>query len=46
MVMDGAGEKLLADEEVQEFYLGLHGGEGEKHSFRDAKRYKRRRRWF
>jgi branched-chain amino acid transport system ATP-binding protein len=46
VVMDGAGEKLLADEEVREFYLGLHGGEGEKHSFRDAKRYKRRRRWF
>ena len=46
VVMDGAGEKLLADEEVREFYLGLHGGEGAKHSFRDAKHYKRRRRWF
>jgi branched-chain amino acid transport system ATP-binding protein len=46
VVLDGAGEKLLADEEVQEFYLGLHGEEGEQHSFRDAKHYKRRRRWF
>ena len=46
VVMDGAGEKLLADEEVREFYLGLHGGEGEKHSFRGARRYKRLRRWF
>jgi branched-chain amino acid transport system ATP-binding protein len=46
VVMDGAGEKLLADEEVREFYLGLHGGDEEKHSFRDTKHYKRRRRWF
>ena len=45
VVMDGAGEKLLADEEVQEFYLGLHGDDGEQRSFRDAKHYKRRKRW-
>jgi branched-chain amino acid transport system ATP-binding protein len=45
IVMDGAGEKLLGDEEVQEFYLGLHGDEGEERSFRDAKHYKRRKRW-
>ncbi|MGH8874539.1 MAG: ABC transporter ATP-binding protein [Acidimicrobiia bacterium] len=44
MVMDGSPEKLLKDEDVQEFYLGLHG-EGERKSFRDVKHYKRRKRW-
>ncbi len=44
MVMDGSAEKLLRDEDVQEFYLGLHG-EGERKSFRDVKHYKRRKRW-
>ena len=44
MVMDGTAEKLLRDEDVQEFYLGLHG-EGERRSFRDVKHYKRRKRW-
>ena len=43
MVMDAAAEKLQADEDVQEFYLGLHGGE--RKSFRDVKHYKRRKRW-
>ena len=45
VVMDGAGKKLIADEDVQEFYLGLHGDAGEKKSFRDVKHYKRRKRW-
>ncbi len=45
MVMDGDPEKLLKDEDVQEFYLGLHGEEGERNSFRDVKHYKRRKRW-
>lgn len=45
VVMDGDAKKLLADEDVQEFYLGLHGDEGEKKSFRDVKHYKRRKRW-
>ncbi len=44
-VMDGDPEKLLKDEDVQEFYLGLHGEEGERKSFRDVKHYKRRKRW-
>jgi branched-chain amino acid transport system ATP-binding protein len=44
VVMDGDPVKLLDDEDVQEFYLGLHG-EGEKKSFRDVKHYKRRKRW-
>jgi branched-chain amino acid transport system ATP-binding protein len=45
IVMDGDPEKLLQDEDVQEFYLGLHGEEGERKSFRDVKHYKRRKRW-
>jgi branched-chain amino acid transport system ATP-binding protein len=44
VVMDGDPQKLLKDEDVQEFYLGLHG-EGERKSFRDVKHYKRRKRW-
>jgi branched-chain amino acid transport system ATP-binding protein len=44
MVMDGAAEKLLKDDDVKEFYLGL-GATGEKKSFRDVKHYKRRKRW-
>ncbi len=46
VVMDGEAKKLLADEDVKEFYLGLHtDDEGEKKSFRDVKHYKRRKRW-
>ena len=45
VVMDGDGQKLLADDDVQEFYLGLHGDEGEKKSFKDVKHYRRRKRW-
>ena len=44
VVMDGDPQKLLADEDVQELYLGLHG-EGERKSFREVKHYKRRKRW-
>ncbi len=44
MVMDGDPQKLLKDEDVKEFYLGLHAG-GERKSFRDVKHYKRRKRW-
>jgi branched-chain amino acid transport system ATP-binding protein len=44
VVMDGDPRKLLRDEDVQEFYLGLHG-EGDRKSFRDVKHYKRRKRW-
>lgn len=45
VVMDGEAQKLLGDEDVQEFYLGLHGEGGERKSFRDVKHYKRRKRW-
>jgi branched-chain amino acid transport system ATP-binding protein len=44
MVMEGAPERLLKDEDVKEFYLGLHTT-GEQKSFRDVKHYKRRKRW-
>ena len=44
VVMDGDPEKLLSDEDVREFYLGLHA-EGEKKSFSEVKHYKRRKRW-
>jgi branched-chain amino acid transport system ATP-binding protein len=44
IVMDGSADKLLKDEDVKEFYLGL-GAAGEKKSFRDVKHYKRRKRW-
>ncbi len=44
MVMDGDPQRLLEDEDVKEFYLGLHAS-GEKKSFHDVKHYKRRKRW-
>ena len=44
IVMDGPAAKLLADEDVKEFYLGLHKG-GARKSFRNVKHYKRRKRW-
>ncbi len=47
IVMDGEAEKLRNDEDVQEFYLGLHSHEEgeERKSFKDVKHYKRRKRW-
>lgn len=46
IVLDGPASKLREDEDVQEFYLGLHTDEsGERKSFRDVKHYKRRKRW-
>jgi ABC-type branched-subunit amino acid transport system ATPase component len=44
LVMDGDPARLLKDEDVKEFYLGL-GATGEQKSFRDVKHYKRRKRW-
>ncbi len=43
IVMDGNAQHLSENEDVKEFYLGL-GGEGKK-NFRDAKHYRRRKRW-
>ncbi|HWW47053.1 MAG TPA: ABC transporter ATP-binding protein [Xanthobacteraceae bacterium] len=44
IVIDGGAERLAADPDVREFYLGV-GGSGEARSFRDLKHYKRRKRW-
>ncbi|HTP94334.1 MAG TPA: ABC transporter ATP-binding protein [Burkholderiales bacterium] len=43
VVMDGEAAALSANEDVKEFYLGLSAG-GRK-SFREAKHYRRRKRW-
>jgi len=43
VVMDGAARELAENEDVKEFYLGI-SREGRK-SFRDAKFYRRRKRW-
>ena len=43
IVRDGSAQELLADADIREFYLGI-GHEG-RHSFRDVKTYRRRRRW-
>lgn len=44
IVFEGTPEKLLAHEDVREFYLGV----SEKHakSYRDVKQYRRTRRWW
>lgn len=43
IVLDGPADVLRADKDVQEFYLGDGGGDTK--SYRDAKRYRRRKRW-
>ena len=43
IVLDGKAQELLENEDVREFYLG--SGEKERKSYKDAKRYKRRKRW-
>ena len=44
VVIDNTAEKLAADPDVREFYLGV-GSEGSAKSFKDLKHYKRRKRW-
>jgi branched-chain amino acid transport system ATP-binding protein len=43
IVMDGDAKALRENEDVKEFYLGI--AEGKRKSFRNAKHYKRRKRW-
>lgn len=43
IVMDGPAEELLRNKDIQEFYLGM--GEAGRRSYREAKAYKRRKRW-
>jgi branched-chain amino acid transport system ATP-binding protein len=44
LVLDAPAAQLLADDDVREFYLGLHP-EGTVRSFREVKHYRRRKRW-
>ena len=44
VVIDNTAEKLAADPDVREFYLGV-SSEGGARSFKDLKHYKRRNRW-
>lgn len=43
VVMDRPAEELLQDDDVREFYLGLHGEEVA--SFAEVKHYRRKKRW-
>ena len=45
IVMDNTPEKLLKDEDVREFYLGLNAEGTKRKSFKDVKHYKRKKRW-
>jgi len=44
VVFDDTAEKLMENEDVREFYMGL-GELGNRKSYRDVKHYKRRKRW-
>jgi branched-chain amino acid transport system ATP-binding protein len=44
IVMDKPAGALRADDDIREFYLGLHA-EGTTSSFRDVKHYRRKKRW-
>lgn len=44
IVLDGPSEALLENEDIKEFYLGL-SLKGKRKSYREAKHYKRRKRW-
>jgi branched-chain amino acid transport system ATP-binding protein len=43
LVLDGDADTLRENEDVKEFYLGIAAGA--RKSFRDAKHYRRRKRW-
>jgi branched-chain amino acid transport system ATP-binding protein len=43
VVLDGEAKALSENEDVKEFYLGM--AEGRRKSFREAKHYRRRKRW-
>jgi branched-chain amino acid transport system ATP-binding protein len=44
IVLDGPAEKLIDNEDIKEFYMGL-STRGAQRSFRDIKHYRRRKRW-
>ncbi len=43
IVLDGSAEELRQNDDIQEFYLGVSGGD--RVSFRETKSYSRRKRW-
>lgn len=43
IVMDAPAEKLLRDDDIREFYLGVHGGS--RVDYRAVKHYRRKKRW-
>jgi branched-chain amino acid transport system ATP-binding protein len=45
IVIDGPVDRLMRDDDVREFYLGVGHSGGSQKSFRDVKHYKRRKRW-
>ena len=45
IVMDNDSNKLLEDQDVKEFYLGINPEGNDRKSFRDVKHYKRKKRW-
>jgi branched-chain amino acid transport system ATP-binding protein len=45
VVLDGEPSRLLNNEDVKEFYLGMGSGANTRRSMRDVKHYKRRKRW-
>jgi len=44
IVLDGPPERLLAHQDIREFYLGAAGSA--RRSYRDVKQYRRSRRWY
>ncbi|MBW1924358.1 MAG: ABC transporter ATP-binding protein [Deltaproteobacteria bacterium] len=44
IVLDGPSLKLLENEDIREFYLGL-SDKGKRKSYREVKHYRRRKRW-
>lgn len=46
IVFDGPPERLLAHEDVREFYLGITDSAQAAKSYREVKQYRRRRRWY
>ena len=44
IVLDGTPQKLLAHQDIREFYLGAAGER--RRSYRDVKQYRRSRRWY
>jgi branched-chain amino acid transport system ATP-binding protein len=44
IVLDGTAERQRSHPDIQEIYIGHHGGE--RRSYRDVKQYRRSRRWY